>query len=480
MEESVSRPAKILQVGKYRVCLPTREIFCGEKRIAIPWRSFEALQILIEANGDVVDRETFFDRLWPGVSVGESSLNQCMAKLRKDLGEPSEGGVIETVARRGYRLTQTPEPMPAPDQSPIVSESAEVGSGNGTRRHQIRLLIALLTTVVLGAVAISLAWGRWSKRAQARSLTAEGFAYLRENRGSQLGEANTLFRRALELDPTQALAYGGLAEVMARSSDSSPEQARLMAERSIGMDPSCVECKAIAGWILMTRAWRFGEARRFLQEAAAQKPTDPRIGLWNAQMLACTGQLGKSLAEIDRAMALDPTRPDVATMRAGILYLSGRYQESTTAAHQSLGLQPGSSSPYDWLFRSYVQLNRVDEALAAKAARDAAFIGLSADSRFDNEREWSQSYHTGGIHGLVENLLRETSAKPALDQWRYDRAVWKMWDRDKEGAMDELEHVFDFRPFHSIYVAVDPIFAPLRGESRFRQVVSRIGINSER
>jgi DNA-binding winged helix-turn-helix (wHTH) protein len=40
----------------------------------------------------------------PGVSIDKSNLNQCIAKLRKELGEPAEEGVIETVARRGYRL----------------------------------------------------------------------------------------------------------------------------------------------------------------------------------------------------------------------------------------------------------------------------------------------------------------------------------------------------------------------------------------
>jgi hypothetical protein len=44
--------------------------------------------------------------------------------------------------------------------------------------------------------------------------------------------------------------------------------------------------------------------------------------------------------------------------------------------------------------------------------------------------------------------------------------------------LDELEHVFDFRPFNAIYVAVDPMFAPLHGETRFRELLSRMGLDT--
>jgi DNA-binding winged helix-turn-helix (wHTH) protein/Tfp pilus assembly protein PilF len=465
--ESGTGPAEVFQIGRYRVCLPAREILCGEQRIKLAWRSFEALQMLIGANGEVVDRDAFFAHLWPGMSVSESSLNQCLAELRRDLGEPSEGGLIETVAGRGYRLTQTPEPVLAPDERP----------GKAPRRGRLRPVLWVLTAAVLATLAIVSALG-WSKREQARSLAAQGFRYARENRDPRLVEANTLFRRALELDPKLALAYAGMAEVMARSLDASPEQAVLMAERSIRMDPNCVECKAIAGFIMMTRAWRFREGRQYLQQAAAQRPGDARILLWHAQMLACAGQLDRALEEIDRAMSLDSTRPEVATMRAGILYLSGRYEESIAAAQQSLGLQPGYSSAYDWIYRSYIRLNRVEEALASMAKMEASFMGYSPDTRVDIERRWAREYQVNGIHGLVKMFLNEASARPALDHRRYDRAAWKMWIGDKEGAMDELEHLFDFRPFHGIYIAVDPTFAALHGEDRFRRVVSRIGIDT--
>jgi DNA-binding winged helix-turn-helix (wHTH) protein/Tfp pilus assembly protein PilF len=464
-----------IRVGKYRVRLAVREVFCEDRRVQLPWRSFEALQILIEAKGEVVDRVTFFERLWPGVAVGESSLNQCIAKLRRDLEEPPEGGLIETVARRGYRLTEKPELVWPTDGEPA---DAVAPAPQPKRAVRWRLIACALIAVVVAALGSTYAWSRHSRQVQALSLVNEGFRQVRENRIAGAHAANNLFRQALDLDPTLAPAYAGLAEVMAHSVEPSPGQASAMAERGVGLDPRCAECKAIAGWILMSREWRFREGKRYLDEAAQSEPRNSRILLWHAQLLACSGSLDRALTEIDRARALDFKQPAVMAMRAGILYLSGQYEQAIHAAREALGLKPDQTAAYDWIYRSYLRLGRVEEALAARAALNAVFLGLSPESRFEMESRWVRAYHEGGMRKLVEVLLAGNSSKPALDHQRYERGTWKMWIGDRPGALDELEHVFDFRPFDAIYVGVDPMFAPLHGEPRFRELLSRMGLDT--
>ena len=462
--------ADIFQVGRYRVNLSAREVYCGEQRIPLPWRSFEALQVLIEARGEIVERDTFFGRLWPGVVVGESSLNQCITKLRRDLGEPAEGGLIATVPRRGYRLTQVPESiqLPAADAVPLLAVPE--------RPRRWRAAIWILAVAAALGLAGSYGWRRWEGRVQALALTEEGFRHVRENPVSQLAVADSLFRRAIDIDPGLAPAYAGLAEVIARTVDSSPEQAESMAARAVQLDPRCAQCKAVDGWIMLGRQWRFREAAQNLEQAAALNPRDPRILLWHAQMLACSGHLGPALTEIDRARALDFKEPAVLAMRAGILYLSGRYREAIAAARETLGLKPNDSSSYYWIYRSDIQLHRVEEALAARAAMNAVFLGLTPDSRFEMEGKWTTLYLQSGLPKLVEYLLAQSASKPGLDQQRYERATWRMWVGDRQGALEELEHVFDFHPFNSIYVGVDPSFASLHGEGRFRELLSRMGL----
>ena len=480
-KNQLSDRADVFKIGRYRVSLAAREIFLGEQRIKLSWRCFEAMELLIQANAEVVEREEFFKRLWPGITVDESNLSHCIAQLRKQLGEPPEGGLIETVPRQGYRLSEAAQAIrtaaltPETAHEQLVTSAMDAATPVSTRARLPFLVLAFFAFMLCG-IAFVFAWQRWSVRRQARSLVSEGFRLVRQGHVLQVGQANLLFRRAIELDPKLASAYAGLAEGMARSGDAQPQQARAMAERALRLDSNCAECKAIAGWILMTREWRFREALRYLDDAVSQEPDDARIRLWHAQMLASAGRLEQALKEISYAVALDTSLASTITMRAGILYLSGRYDEAISNARQALGLQPDYSSAWDWIYRSCIQLNRVEEAIAARAAVNASYVGLSADSRFELERRWNAVYKQRGLHGLVETLLTETAAKPAIDQHRYERATWRMWIGDQEGALSELENVFDFRPFHCTYLAVDPTFQPLRSAPRFREVLSRMGI----
>jgi thioredoxin-like negative regulator of GroEL len=157
----------------------------------------------------------------------------------------------------------------------------------------------------LAYLVVAYSWPRWSRRWKAHALIEQGFHEIRQNWIAGLPSANTLFREALELDPSQAAAYAGLAELMARNVDASREQAAIFAQRPVRLDPRCARCQAIAGWILITRQWRFREGASYLERALALDPRDPQTLLWHAQMLACSGRLERALSEIEQARALD-------------------------------------------------------------------------------------------------------------------------------------------------------------------------------
>src|SRR5205823_3218984 len=138
-----------------------------------------------------------------------------------------------------------------------------------------RWIAYVLAVIVILAALASYGWFRRSRRLEALSLVKQGFRLVRENNPPPgFGEASTFFREALDLDPGLAPAYAGLAEAMARSVEPSFGQALTIAERAVHNDPHCAECKAIAGWILLTREWQFRKAKTYLEEAVALDPKD--------------------------------------------------------------------------------------------------------------------------------------------------------------------------------------------------------------
>jgi DNA-binding winged helix-turn-helix (wHTH) protein len=71
----------------------------------ITGRVVEALVYLVERPGQLVEKKTLMDALWPHVVVEEGNLTQTIHSLRRALGERAgEDRYIATVPGRGYRF----------------------------------------------------------------------------------------------------------------------------------------------------------------------------------------------------------------------------------------------------------------------------------------------------------------------------------------------------------------------------------------
>ena len=73
------------------------------------WRcfraAFDALLLLVEQRGTLLDKDFLLQALWPDVVVDENSLAKVISEVRRALGEePRDSGCIVTVPRRGYRF----------------------------------------------------------------------------------------------------------------------------------------------------------------------------------------------------------------------------------------------------------------------------------------------------------------------------------------------------------------------------------------
>ena len=66
-------------------------------------RALDVLITLVSRPNEVVSKKDLLDRVWPDVTVEESSLRFALAGLRKALGDGQDGArYITTLAGRGY------------------------------------------------------------------------------------------------------------------------------------------------------------------------------------------------------------------------------------------------------------------------------------------------------------------------------------------------------------------------------------------
>ena len=110
-EQRASRGDLCWRLGRWTV-MPARNRIArnGDEKKLEP-KVMRVLEVLLERAGEVVSRREIENAVWPNAVIGEKTLTRAISELRRafedDVGEPA---VIETVARRGYRLM--PEAIP--------------------------------------------------------------------------------------------------------------------------------------------------------------------------------------------------------------------------------------------------------------------------------------------------------------------------------------------------------------------------------
>ena len=98
-------PLATLEFGRFKVVPHRRELIAGGASIAIGSRAFDALLVLIDGGGRVIDKDELMRRVWPDRVVEENNLTQNISALRKLLGEQrEEHRYILTVPGYGYRF----------------------------------------------------------------------------------------------------------------------------------------------------------------------------------------------------------------------------------------------------------------------------------------------------------------------------------------------------------------------------------------
>jgi len=89
-------------------------------------RYLDALALLVRRQGELVTKEVFLQEVWRGMAVTDEALTQCIATLRRLLGDSaSSPRFIETVPKHGYRFIAAAEIL---DQNAAASSAAPVAA----------------------------------------------------------------------------------------------------------------------------------------------------------------------------------------------------------------------------------------------------------------------------------------------------------------------------------------------------------------
>lgn len=268
----------------------------------------------------------------------------------------------------------------------------------------------------------------------------------------------------LARDPRVAEGHGLRAEVLLAMDE--PRRAAAAAERALRLDAaSAGGLRALAGVRMLAGDWE--QAESALQDALGFSPNDPATLNALAFLHSVRGRFTEADRALRQASRVDPLSPALVG-DAGLMYLwAGRYDDAERACAETLQLDPSASWALGCLFDSRVRAGK-DADAATAGRRILAALGateLPHDVPPDSivrevRRRRVQSWERAVPEGAPRFFLAAAYA-----------------DAGRVGdALAALEHAADHPTLALLTTAVDPRFAPVSNDPRFRAVLRRLNL----
>lgn len=163
----------IYEFGEFRLDALRRVLSAradGSPPLQVTGKIFDTLLLFVESAGQLLDKRTLMEALWPNVVVEESNLTQAIHTLRRLLGErPDDHRYIVTVPGRGYRFVAPvttrvfEEPQHAAPEPIQLEPIQETSAQRPARRKTLAASAAAM--VILAGVAFWLLQGHAERSA---------------------------------------------------------------------------------------------------------------------------------------------------------------------------------------------------------------------------------------------------------------------------------------------------------------------------
>ncbi|MFQ5777047.1 MAG: protein kinase [Terriglobia bacterium] len=284
------------------------------------------------------------------------------------------------------------------------------------------------------------------------------------------------FERAIEKDSNYAAAYAGLADSylhLAHFSGFPPQEAMAKAEaatlKALEIDLKLAEAHASLGHLRMHK-WDWSGSEKEFKRAVELNPNYATVHYWYAALLSQIGRHPEAVAEINRALELDPLSLMINTTAGVGRYRARQYDLAIEQFQRTLAMDPNFVPARQDLGLVYVQKGFYDEAIAelrearelpGAGARGAAFLAYA--------------YAVGGKTRQAFEILDEL--KEVSRQGRppsYEIAAVHAALGQKDQAFAWLENAYVERDSWLVFLKVEPMFDPLRGDARFQDLLRRM------
>jgi TolB-like protein/DNA-binding winged helix-turn-helix (wHTH) protein/tetratricopeptide (TPR) repeat protein len=371
----------------------------------------------------------------------------------------------------------------------LISAATDEHFWSETYDRDLRDVLALESEVaqsIAGKVQVTVT-GKESERLSAvRSTSPEVYENYLKGRfvldkgksRSEIEESIGHFEKAVEMDPTFAPAYVGLANAYTGLGSvffgAPPQETRpkaiSAARKALELDPNFTEAHLLLANVEQEQ-WHWADAEAEYRRALELNPNDADAHAGLALWLLCQGRTDEAVTWVQRGRELDPLAVSADAI-AWILFQSHRYDEAIHELRSLLAVQPDDPGALTTLGFVLAANNHprdaipVLEKVVSVSKHSPAATGVLI-------RAYSLAGRRTDALRLLADLKRRKQAGyvPAA---AFLNAYLGLGDYDQ--AFVSLEQAYKEQSNILQFVKVHPYFDPIRGDPRFADLVRRVGL----
>jgi len=246
---------------------------------------------------------------------------------------------------------------------------------------------------------------------------------------------------------------------------------RSLLVKALELDPEFGPAHAVRGWLLLLEDLNFTAAGTEFKRAVELSPNTVEGHEGLGDYYATIGQPEEAVLELERAREVDPLASIVNLDLCRMLYFARQYNDALAQCSANLDLDPNPARALRQLATIYASKRMDSEAMAA-FLRSLEVAGAQPAVIAAAKRGANDSGLSGYWKALIPFMLENADGgKP--DPWMLAVAFVSTGDNDK--ALLWLGKAIDARCFGITYLRVDPTFDSLRSDSRFQNLLHRIG-----
>jgi tetratricopeptide (TPR) repeat protein len=294
-----------------------------------------------------------------------------------------------------------------------------------------------------------------------------------------LKAALAYFNQAIEEDPKYAQAYSGLADTYALLGDwqyavmipkEAFPKAKAAAIKALELDSALGEAHNSLAFVLDGFDWDFDSAGKEFRRAIELNPGYATAHHWYAWHLSLLGRYDEAIAEMRKAENLDPLSLIINADLAELLVLAHSYDESIQQSRKTIEMDPNFALAHNQLAQAYLQKHMYDKAVA-ELQKAVQLSGGSPTSIANLARAYVLSGNRSEAEKLLSDLKKRSN--PGYSNASEIAMIYASLG-DTDQAMSWLEKGYEER--FNPGVLLRPGFDPLRSDSRFQNLVHRIGL----